>query len=109
MIRRPPRSTLFPYTTLFRSVTAPGAEGAGGEGARSRPRADVRLGARVLPLPRDLPRGAREALPRPHALGAVHPRLPHPRGELRRAVPPHGAHVDEGGRDGRRVVEGRGV
>src|SRR2546430_8901564 len=27
MIRRPPRSTLFPYTTLFRS--APGAAGAG--------------------------------------------------------------------------------
>src|SRR3712207_7711907 len=24
MIRRPPRSTLFPYTTLFRSVTNPG-------------------------------------------------------------------------------------
>src|SRR2546429_4504086 len=24
MIRRPPRSTLFPYTTLFRSETAPG-------------------------------------------------------------------------------------
>src|SRR3712207_7499517 len=24
MIRRPPRSTLFPYTTLFRSVTLPG-------------------------------------------------------------------------------------
>src|SRR5688572_31083040 len=23
MIRRPPRSTLFPYTTLFRSVTVP--------------------------------------------------------------------------------------
>src|SRR3712207_8872697 len=28
MIRRPPRSTLFPYTTLFRSGGAPGA-GAG--------------------------------------------------------------------------------
>src|SRR2546422_8151148 len=28
MIRRPPRSTLFPYTTLFRS--GGGAEGAGG-------------------------------------------------------------------------------
>src|SRR3712207_7502946 len=28
MIRRPPRSTLFPYTTLFRSVPVPGeAEG----------------------------------------------------------------------------------
>src|SRR3712207_7395244 len=27
MIRRPPRSTLFPYTTLFRSVVAPDGEG----------------------------------------------------------------------------------
>src|SRR5688572_32694382 len=27
MIRRPPRSTLFPYTTLFRSETSPGAIG----------------------------------------------------------------------------------
>src|SRR5688572_30866844 len=36
MIRRPPRSTLFPYTTLFRSRLArPG---------RRRPRRDVRLG-----------------------------------------------------------------
>src|SRR2546430_10278525 len=26
MIRRPPRSTLFPYTTLFRSVGADGAD-----------------------------------------------------------------------------------
>src|SRR5690349_23124470 len=25
MIRRPPRSTLFPYTTLFRSSTSPGS------------------------------------------------------------------------------------
>src|SRR3989449_6836741 len=27
MIRRPPRSTLFPYTTLFRSLAEQGAEG----------------------------------------------------------------------------------
>src|SRR2546426_3145369 len=27
MIRRPPRSTLFPYTTLFRSTTAPPGRG----------------------------------------------------------------------------------
>src|SRR3712207_7238221 len=27
MIRRPPRSTLFPYTTLFRSRRAPGGQG----------------------------------------------------------------------------------
>src|SRR2546426_4867157 len=26
MIRRPPRSPLFPYTTLFRSVTVPGVD-----------------------------------------------------------------------------------
>src|SRR5256885_9470017 len=26
MIRRPPRSTLFPYTTLFRSADRPGAQ-----------------------------------------------------------------------------------
>src|SRR2546427_1822666 len=35
MIRRPPRSTLFPYTTLFRSagnrLPAPGAPGASGQ------------------------------------------------------------------------------
>src|SRR6266511_4690216 len=29
MIRRPPRSTLFPYTTLFRSAVAPGRGGRG--------------------------------------------------------------------------------
>src|SRR5258705_4172784 len=29
MIRRPPRSTLFPYTTLFRSHTHRGLEGVG--------------------------------------------------------------------------------
>src|SRR5260370_4568244 len=27
MIRRPPRSTLFPYTTLFRSIIAPNHKG----------------------------------------------------------------------------------
>src|SRR2546429_2636414 len=32
MIRRPPRSTLFPYTTLFRSVKASGLRGRGGAG-----------------------------------------------------------------------------
>src|SRR3712207_7577859 len=31
MIRRPPRSTLFPYTTLFRSEEAAGRDGEGGE------------------------------------------------------------------------------
>src|SRR2546430_17095066 len=34
MIRRPPRSTLFPYTTLFRSSPA-GSDSAGGAGPRT--------------------------------------------------------------------------
>src|SRR2546421_6899699 len=34
MIRRPPRSTLFPYTTLFRSVFIGSREGAGAEEAQ---------------------------------------------------------------------------
>src|SRR3712207_7545435 len=43
MIRRPPRSTLFPYTTLFRSagryeITAPIATGGMGEVWRARDR-----------------------------------------------------------------------
>src|SRR5256885_5278017 len=32
MIRRPPRSTLFPYTTLFRSRDQPGLAGVGTHG-----------------------------------------------------------------------------
>src|SRR5256885_5342459 len=52
MMRRPPRSTLFPYTTLFRSVDQPGGEqgregecDSGGITARVRDpaRADERL------------------------------------------------------------------
>src|SRR2546430_9078236 len=62
MIRRPPRSTLFPYTTLFRShlaaagrvrrlgIRGPGsaagaAEGAGGARGGARPRAAAEGGA----------------------------------------------------------------
>src|SRR5438874_2562926 len=35
MIRRPPRSTLFPYTTLFRSRVSGCAGGSGGRRART--------------------------------------------------------------------------
>src|SRR3712207_7968866 len=47
MIRRPPRSTLFPYTTLFRSngLDVAGAELAANIGrARQRTRIDVKAG-----------------------------------------------------------------
>src|SRR3712207_7100828 len=47
MIRRPPRSTLFPYTTLFRSRRRherPGVEGRARRGARGRPGQAAREG-----------------------------------------------------------------
>src|SRR2546422_2622827 len=53
MIRRPPRSTLFPYTTLFRSRPDRSARGARAAGA-GRGRAPDGLRAR-LGEPRDLP------------------------------------------------------
>src|SRR2546427_6545733 len=46
MIRRPPRSTLFPYTTLFRSRHR-GAARRGGRGGRSRDRRRRTGGARL--------------------------------------------------------------
>src|SRR3989449_4546460 len=50
MIRRPPRSTLFPYTTLFRSVYAV-------DGSRRRPDVEERT---VVALEREGHVGARE-------------------------------------------------
>src|SRR5256885_13648400 len=77
MIRRPPRSTLFPYTTLFRSRRAD--RRAGGNATRS-------LAHRLRG-----PRGVRPHLPRRHG-GAVPDREPgadpddpaHPAHESRR-------------------------
>src|SRR2546427_2225430 len=53
MIRRPPRSTLFPYTTLFRSRAAraaPSLQGSPGERRRPEPMGDRHSKPRV---PRD--------------------------------------------------------
>src|SRR3712207_8285137 len=44
MIRRPPRSTLFPYTTLFRSGRGAGAGGEGGQLLQPRARDVVPIG-----------------------------------------------------------------
>src|SRR2546422_2417812 len=60
MIRRPPRSTLFPYTTLFRSrVGAPGREGTSDSVYQS----NRQLGADALPekIEEDLDPPARRA------------------------------------------------
>src|SRR2546430_5618694 len=57
MIRRPPRSTLFPYTTLFRSQSRPAAQllppaDEGGAGALGDPRHEARgVGHRSAALP----------------------------------------------------------
>src|SRR5207253_8772640 len=73
---RPPRSTLFPYTTLFRSPLVPGWSRHGTE--RTRHQADSRrfvelsLGARASP-----PRGAPRKLLR--GAGPRHCRQSHPR------------------------------
>src|SRR5690349_24218629 len=56
MIRRPPRSTLFPYTTLFRSESL---RGTAREAARRRSRPGVRAGARPRSRAR-APRSARD-------------------------------------------------
>src|SRR5438270_10678377 len=42
MIRRPPRSTLFPYTTLFRSPRSPRCPGSGSPGRGRRRRRTAR-------------------------------------------------------------------
>src|SRR3712207_8206137 len=52
MIRRPPRSTLFPYTTLFRSIT-----GAGSGIGRSAALIFAQEGARVVVADRDVKAG----------------------------------------------------
>src|SRR3712207_8858008 len=53
MIRRPPRSTLFPYTTLFRSASleSPAARGAGGGDNRPLENSSARRQRRVTASP----------------------------------------------------------
>src|SRR3712207_7476017 len=48
MIRRPPRSTLFPYTTLFRSPAADGLTEQRQHGGGGRPRRRVALDVEVV-------------------------------------------------------------
>src|SRR5256885_7796750 len=86
MIRRPPRSTLFPYTTLFRSL---------GRGVPRR--GELR------------PRGARRNSPRRKRRGAVDGDLPHePRSAAPGAAGAGGAArpAGAGARGGRRDREG---
>src|SRR3989475_8470342 len=104
MIRRPPRSTLFPYTTLFRSRRAIARTGRGAKATdpdRHRPDSFGALGAldEREALRSDDPgpaRGAARALPRPQSRGEK---------KLRRASA--AARGDSGG--GPRARDGAGV
>src|SRR2546426_6861262 len=58
MIRRPPRSTLFPYTTLFRSVS-PTSSGRGGRCRDDRDEVRRHVGRRGRALPDRDPPGRR--------------------------------------------------
>src|SRR3989442_6580333 len=88
MIRRPPRSTLFPYTTLFRSRRPPGLVGAqagraargsrrggrgGAGGAGLRGRAPVLGRGTRLVGPPPPPRGARARHRGPDRFGGPRP------------------------------------
>src|SRR5256885_2903025 len=55
MIRRPPRSTLFPYTTLFRSLGRSARAPALSPGRGLRPRRRIRLRLAAGAAPRELP------------------------------------------------------
>src|SRR2546427_7172080 len=88
MIRRPPRSTLFPYTTLFRSEL---------DVALASQQIAIRIHQRGMETP--LPQGSRAALPiihPPHvgpAYGLHHPRQP--AGDIRRRQERSEEHTSE--------------
>src|SRR5258707_7195870 len=66
MIRRPPRSTLFPYTTLFRSIHTERSDDRGGAAGRHTEaeviERDAVRGDELRELGSDTPRGRRESL-----------------------------------------------
>src|SRR3712207_8541992 len=59
MIRRPPRSTLFPYTTLFRSLAGRGQDARVRARRARRPRQHALLGRHALALVRGWDRAPR--------------------------------------------------
>src|SRR2546430_14082023 len=96
MIRRPPRSTLFPYTTLFRSPDREGVwdarEDPAAECVRDARRGTHRGAACCAPTPGLLPLGSpwlwlRPSLPdRPPGISAPHRTRARPGEARRRAV-----------------------
>src|SRR5260221_12572508 len=87
MIRRPPRSTLFPYTTLFRSDAFPLRRELAGAAAAAESRAARRALRRLLSLVGGLPVAEANASHDDERCG-VHDRDPAPGGVRPAAHPP---------------------
>src|SRR3712207_6948383 len=108
MIRRPPRSTLFPYTTLFRSgvlrrpqrTSADPGRGAGGDPGGQRPDPRARPAAE-----RGAAGGSPEPGPGEHRQGCRHGPARGPRG---RGLHHAGVPLPRGGRDAGRCRPGGG-
>src|SRR5258708_19069937 len=71
MIRRPPRSTLFPYTTLFRSRVGDGARAARRSAVRGAQPAPRTIGRRDAGLAGPARRAARHGTARPFGSAAL--------------------------------------
>src|SRR3712207_9558311 len=94
MIRRPPRSTLFPYTTLFRSRAEPPAEA-------------LEVCANVVPLAAEQHADELQERVEIRVLVHWHPRLPERPGERVEVPIPHRRdHPIEGGDEG--GIQGKG-
>src|SRR3712207_1661027 len=88
MIRRPPRSTLFPYTTLFRSVPVPFVPSlCRGHAAERRPAGSGGRRPQLGPT-RRAPHTQRVAAPPPVRQAVF---LPSPEGHARAPLTPHRA------------------
>src|SRR2546430_4848417 len=92
MIRRPPRSTLFPYTTLFRSAEGEMAGAAAGRPPAQRVLHD-RTRRRRRPDPADDPRGARRRDRKSTRLNSSHSQISYAVFCLKKKKHMIGAHV----------------
>src|ERR1035441_7970620 len=101
MIRRPPRSTLFPYTTLFRSIVVAGGDGTINEAAEGIIGTQVPLGI--------LPAGTANVLATEMKLGGSLEKVARRLGELRPRRISVGHITCDGGRVARHFLLMAGV